>query len=377
LFVAKKKLSLPLTLCFWQGFWKRAGYVTRMPQTGYSDPCNMSDEEKEASKKFIEGAGGTWFCQWQGPKLLYNSLLDSGATFPSLYDYDLAALGISKEYYAAQSFQSLVTSNGIITSRIYELFVDVRQEEGDPLVDESNPVHPGCGPYLGGLCPVSEATKDLNNLDPFGNIIESRLSGILPFLACYVSSTPARNVLCIGEDRNDVLGAHKTPGQRRWDISSYIGQPVDRESWGVYGNPHITYSHRQATIIDTDTGPGSSRITVNGGTANEMTLEYNPRLEWQKRHPGEFPPMFGAVDKAEWPVFPLNQIEFGHLQPQGNKIPPMPNKGNKPQGGGPAGGGGAGAGGAGPSAYQNQGGGNVMMTKARGKKGKINPQFLG
>jgi hypothetical protein len=77
---------------------------------------------------------------------------------------------------------------------------------------------------------------------------------MLPFVACYVASAPTRNVLYLGEDRNDVLGWHRMPGQKKWCIEknpTEQGLPFNR-----YDNPHITFRHREDRIIDVG-GPPS------------------------------------------------------------------------------------------------------------------------
>lgn len=127
----------------------------------------------------------------------------SGATYPSLYKNDFIDLGIELDNYAAQSVQTLTTVNGTIHSRIFEMFVTVVQGETfSQLVDENDAVWPYHGKYLGGLCPVAQVNVTSDDPDPRGFINNLRLSGLLPFLACYVSSTPARNRIFFGEDRN-------------------------------------------------------------------------------------------------------------------------------------------------------------------------------
>jgi len=65
-----------------------------------------------------------------GPKLRFRSLLDSGATYPSLFRQDLEHLGIDTARYAAQSTVTLATGRGIMNARSYELLVEVLSEEG-------------------------------------------------------------------------------------------------------------------------------------------------------------------------------------------------------------------------------------------------------
>lgn len=98
----------------------------------------------------------------------------------------------------------------------------------------------------------------------------------MPFVACYVSSTPGRNTLFLGEDRNDVLGSHRMPGQKKWAIEVPPIDPAlpdDR-----YGNPHITFRHREDRIIDMDCTDKkhASMIAFLGGTADKKIIESDP-----------------------------------------------------------------------------------------------------
>jgi hypothetical protein len=127
----------------------------------------------------------------------------AGASFPLLYERDFLDLGVELDHYAAQSLQAISTANGLIYSRVYEMFVAVVQEETcAQLVDENDAVWPAHPKYLGGLCPVAQLQSAADSLDPQGLVYNARLSGLLPFLACYVSCTPARNRMFLGEDRN-------------------------------------------------------------------------------------------------------------------------------------------------------------------------------
>ena len=174
-------------------------------------------------------------CQEDGPKLLFKSLLDSGATNPSLYESDLSTLGISKDFYSAQSCVPCNTANGTVVKRVYELHVEVAGNEGSPIVDPQNPVNPLFPRYIGGLSAVimDESTPDgypFVNADGFED--SRRLSGIMPFLAPYVTITPSSNKLLLGENRNDVVGARKMPPHRRWMIG--LDQySTSTEGWDV------------------------------------------------------------------------------------------------------------------------------------------------
>lgn len=257
-----------------QGFWKREGLVTRMPQTSYT--ANM--KPNPAAQGIAVGPDGTVNCGSSGPKLTIRSLLDSGATYPTLYASDFRSLGVYPTFYPAQSLADILTANGKITERVFEMHVEINDENGQSLVDILDPVNPLYQPYLGGLTPVLMIGLDDSppiTMDGYEDGI--RLSGIMPFLAAYVSSTPSKNIILLGENRNDVLGAHKIPPVRRWMVG-LPQDPCDRSQWINFGDPTITFSHRKGLIIDQDTGPGASKLTVNAGRgALERSETFNPR----------------------------------------------------------------------------------------------------
>jgi hypothetical protein len=259
-----------------QAFWKRADWVRRLP-LGISAmlPPDMA-------VNFLTNEDGRVYCQSEGPKLVYTSLLDSGATFPSLYASDFHDLGIDANNYAAQTIENLETANGTVQARTYEMFVSpVQQGTLESLVDENDAVWPYHAKYLGGLCPVTTVANAITEPDANGFMINQRLSGLLPFLACYVTSTPTRNCLFLGEDRNDVMGGHKTPGHRRWDISMPSTQPLPRDTWRMYGHPKIRFSHRDGMIInqDRDDIRHASTTKVWPGYQTETVIQHNPRAE--------------------------------------------------------------------------------------------------
>lgn len=254
-----------------QGFWKRGDWVNRIEKSGNFEPA-----PQEAN--FQKLPDGRVFCQDYGPKQAFRSMLDSGATYPSLHTSDFQKLFIDEENYAAQSVTALNTANGLVTRRCFELFVCVLDAWQRQLVDENNCAWPHFARYLGGLCPVVE------NLDPIlydaeGYEIAGRLSGLLPFLACYVSCTPTVNALFLGEDRKDVLGAHRMPGQRKWDIAVPVGLPIGLQSH--YGDPKTTFSHREGKVIDED-DPNmdfASTLTLMKGTDEEIIHRNCPKEE--------------------------------------------------------------------------------------------------
>jgi hypothetical protein len=192
----------------------------------------------------VQNEKGEVNAQLEGPKLAFRSLLDSGATFPTLHTEDFLRLSIYPTQYACQSVNAMKTAAGVVNARVYELFVCVLDNNGGHLVHLDDPVFPIGPTYLGSLCPVVESVVPLQ-MDENGIEKDCRLSGLLPFLAYYVSRIPTKNFLRFGEDRNDVLGHHRIPGQKKWDISfghilsRNLLVPEDR-----FDNPRTTFWHR-------------------------------------------------------------------------------------------------------------------------------------
>lgn len=259
-----------------QSFWKRADWVRRLP---ISISATLPPE---LEANILSTEEGLIYCQSEGPKLAFSSLLDSGATFPSLYQVDFHFLGIDAKNYAAQTVESLQTANGIVHALTYELFVSpLDQSTMESLVDEDDAVWPYHPKYLGGLCPVTTVINETTEPDENGFIPNQRLSGLLPFLACYVTSTPTRNNIFLGEDRNDVMGGHKTPGHRRWDISMPSRQTMPWNIFQTYRDPKIRFSHRDGVIINEDRNDirHASTTTTYQGQATERVIQHNPRAE--------------------------------------------------------------------------------------------------
>ena len=76
--------------------------------------------------------GNLTYCQDNGPRVVFQSLLDSGASYPSLFRADFQALGIVPELYGAQSVVTMTTCNGEISCRLYEIHVDIIINGDDP-----------------------------------------------------------------------------------------------------------------------------------------------------------------------------------------------------------------------------------------------------
>ncbi|KAG4434784.1 hypothetical protein IFR05_009719 [Cadophora sp. M221] len=253
-----------------EGFRKRSGYVARMKQTSHTLPA---ENEAQFVKDVINP--NLFDCQGEGPRLSFRTLLDSGATYPSLHEEDFAGLQIDMNSYAAQSATECLTASGPLMTRLFELFVCVLDDAGKQLIDPNNALFPLSHKFIGGLCPVvlsfvpqtqePDGTPLLHSIPPLPKqqsnlfppqepspLTPHRLSGIFPFLASYVSSTPTLNTLYLGEDRNSVLGAHRMPGQRKWSIDT--PPPPDKANlpFERYGEPKVRFSHRKGRLVDQD-----------------------------------------------------------------------------------------------------------------------------
>ncbi|XXH03021.1 hypothetical protein Hte_009411 [Hypoxylon texense] len=151
----------------------------------------------------------------------FTTLLDSGATFSVLLQKDLKQLEVDLKWYSAQGITNLATLDTVQGYRFYEMTVSVRDNNGGPIVGQGElAVWPDELRILGGLYPVcvSSKTGKTNSAD--------RLSGLIPFEACYMSSTPTMRRLWLGEDRRDVLGSSRMPPHMRYNSEKKISVVV-------------------------------------------------------------------------------------------------------------------------------------------------------
>lgn len=147
-----------------------------------------------------------------GPTIFLEMLLDSGAEFPILLHRDFELLGYTAADMNAATVVELNAAAGQNSvAQCFELLVglDLRRGGGDRTKhdDDSRHFFPTrvvkLGPAIRG--PAS------------GGYSGERLSGILPFLAYYVSGAPGQDALWLGGERGDVLGADKVPAGVRYD----------------------------------------------------------------------------------------------------------------------------------------------------------------
>jgi len=251
------------------GFKRVRCYVTSGPEIRRKKKVRWADQEEEEEEEEEEEnrTSGPSKVNAQtmssveieddppAPSLYFDLILDSGATFPVLYEQDFRAIGINPETYAAQTTTKVKMITNKDEFRLYELRVSVTDKDCLSLVMPTQAVWPLEYPELGGIIPVlmlpketrtssnplAPAEGDLSKLRKGRNWVTgcSRVSGILPFLACYTTTVPGSKVIWMGEDRRDVLGPGKFPGQMRY------GAEIDDEE--------LTQLREEA---ETDRAPG-------------------------------------------------------------------------------------------------------------------------
>jgi hypothetical protein len=230
-----------------------------------------------------------------GPRIIYTTLLDSGATLPCIYETDLPALKISPSHYAAQSARTISTADRVTRMRVYELDVSVYAPDGSTLIraHDTNVQIEGRTETstLGATIPcVALPGKAAGDYDAAENAPD-RLSGLLPFHVCYVSSAPGNFKMWFGEGRRDVLGAGRFPGGLGpggwWDregdrVRLEMEGDRDGEEWEGEGlkevrSPgRVIFQHvavgadgRARVVVDEDTVNGMAVFNAPGGTTIE------------------------------------------------------------------------------------------------------------
>ncbi|CAM1509974.1 Fc.00g003090.m01.CDS01 [Cosmosporella sp. VM-42] len=250
-----------------------------------------------------------------GPRCFFSMHLDSGATAPCLYDIDLDVLGIDELEYPPQTCVQMATATETVNTPLYEMRVDVCRYNGKSLVGD-NPVWPRERHELGGIFPVAVipganvpiggppdglSMEELKLRQQHGEDMSeealakrtncngnTRLSGLLPFQVCYSAGAPGLK-FWFGEDRSDVLGADKMPGQRRWERHRVPRSQHAPLTFDLKDRPKtIAFEHEIGPgkrLIDTDVKgqPGASVVRViDGSEVAEYRLEPR-RLSAQRR----------------------------------------------------------------------------------------------
>ncbi|KAK8043693.1 hypothetical protein PG993_006123 [Apiospora rasikravindrae] len=213
----------------------------------------------------------------------FKVMLDTGATFPILLARDLARLGIDPETHTAQGAFTVSTVSGQEPMRFYELYVGMgaslssETEPGSEFTNETGiPLEKG---LMGGLCPVivsgsTEDDEDENEEFP-DRLWTERLSGIMPFKACYVSSVPTAGRIWMGQDRKDVLGSQRMPPYRRFSTHHRVdpGYPSSMlDVQDALGTPEdVVFYHRLTGEQKQDKGSFTDRDTqANSTTWSEV-----------------------------------------------------------------------------------------------------------
>ncbi|KAF4448877.1 hypothetical protein F53441_7765 [Fusarium austroafricanum] len=224
------------------------------------------------------------------PRVCFKMQLDSGATHPSLYKTDLKYLGIDPKAYPAQTHAAVNTATSVVVASIYEMRVDICRHNGESLVGD-NPVYPNERRQLGGIVAVMvllDFAEDQS--EPLGEWYkkalksgedvseeamarrdegskESRLSGMLPFQVCYFAGAPGASTFWFGEDRRDVLGADRMPGQQRWERHKKAQGVKRPDEIAILDRPTVAFKHKAEGIeirdLDSNTDTSTSVLTIN------------------------------------------------------------------------------------------------------------------
>lgn len=190
------------------GFSMDKKHVMRM-----SKESKRGKEVKSINNKYPEMNSEVSSC-------MVKVLLDCGSNFPMLPLGDLRdRFDVDLKYYAAQGTLNIQMASGQVQpSRFFEMFTSVWSDDGTPLVGSGDKaVWPSEPPLLGGYVPVWVNELKLDNIR-----YTDRLSGMMPFEACYMSSAPTKRTIWIGEDRRDVLGAGRMPPHLRYETDKAI-----------------------------------------------------------------------------------------------------------------------------------------------------------
>ncbi|KAK3694870.1 hypothetical protein B0T22DRAFT_477586 [Podospora appendiculata] len=217
-----------------------------------------------------------------GPLMFWNTLLDSGATFPCLFGDDMAKLGIDPEHYAAQTARPLSTADSVTNVKMYELDVAVVDSNKQTLSTSDPPIYPvERNRPLGGTIPVVCFAHN-----PVESSFPNRLSGMLPFLVCYISSTPGRYEMWFGEDRREVIGTSRMPGQMYYHgfLSGRDDEPGPRRTdypdlvlrGDRMGTPvRVTFEH---DFVD-KSGEAWVSIEVDEPTGSTLDFKHKHRIK--------------------------------------------------------------------------------------------------
>ncbi|KAK0657570.1 hypothetical protein B0T16DRAFT_453014 [Cercophora newfieldiana] len=202
-----------------------------------------------------------------GPTVFWSVLLDTGATFPCLYEGDLQRLGIDLLTYAAQSARNIATADDAKIMRIYELHVTIASD----LTQNTDTITLGTVAIPVVALPGS-APDDAS--DPA--CAPDRLSGIIPFHTCYVSSVPCNFKIWMGAERNSVLGAGRFPAKKVDDGTSTPARQRLLLETAALGTPtRVVFEHNLADVVlrDTDEGNQGNLLISSSDASVVYTVE--------------------------------------------------------------------------------------------------------
>ncbi|KAI1209763.1 uncharacterized protein F4807DRAFT_89283 [Annulohypoxylon truncatum] len=230
------------------------------------------------------------------------TIMDSGATFPVLPIADFQHLNVSLRWLAAQGVMKVATATQTVVRRFFELHVSVCTEKGETLVGKGDDaVYPEEERLLGGLCPVIiEQSKTTNAR------WTDRLSGMVPFEYCYMSSTPTAMEFWLGEDRRDVLGSRRMPALARHNPESDIGVDIPKQFEALRDQAktpdEVIFTHhlgeqQATTLIDRDWPKMRGRCELSTIINNPNDQGWYDPIETRKCI---LEPRVGSVWKAPW-----------------------------------------------------------------------------
>lgn len=193
-----------------------------------------------------------------GQAQFFEMLLDSGCETPILYHADFVALGFTNADMNAATVATIHLANGRKSNlKIFELQGGVQLSEDD-----------FCDHDLFPTCVIKLEAR----LKPPAGYSGERLSGVLPFLAYYMSFAPGMDKAYLGTERGDVLGMQRIPGGLRYDpfVKPQLGEPRETLLKKLQArNPSkIVFEHQRAnggrTLMEeeVDSEGGTSRITL-------------------------------------------------------------------------------------------------------------------
>ncbi|KAG6368113.1 hypothetical protein INS49_002314 [Diaporthe citri] len=210
-----------------------------------------------------------------GQAHFFEMLLDSGCETPILYHADFVSLGFTNVDMNAATVATIHLANGRKSNlKIFELLGGVQLSEDD-----------FCDHDLFPTCVIKLEAR----LKPPAGYSGERLSGVLPFLAYYMSFAPGMDKAHLGTERGDVLGMQRIPGGLRYDpfMKPQLGEPRETLLKKLQArNPSkIVFEHQRAsggrTLMEeeVDSEGGTSRITLihTDGTVVQTCKIETPR----------------------------------------------------------------------------------------------------